>query len=182
MPKAIAVYCSSRLDINPIYIDAAEQLGKEMALRGDTLIYGGGSVGLMGVIAKAVHAHGGKVIGIIPEILNSIEIAYQPADELIITRDMRERKALMDQRSEAIITLPGGFGTLEELSEMLTHKHLGYHSKPIVILNINGFYDPMLRLFDHFYSENFANLNFKNSYFTATTVAEALDYIDLYHP
>ncbi|MEZ4745447.1 MAG: TIGR00730 family Rossman fold protein [Calditrichia bacterium] len=180
MPKSICVFCASSNNINEIYIENARQVGETIAKRGDTLIYGGGSVGLMGVVARAVHAHGGKVVGVIPEVLNKVEVAYELSDELVVTRDMRERKAIMDDRSDAVITLPGGFGTLEELIEMITHKQLLYHDKPIVLMNINGFYNPLAELFDHFFRENFARDQYRGIYHLADTVADAFEYIDAY--
>ncbi len=182
MPKSICVFCASSERVGEIYFENARQLGQRMAHRGDTLVYGGGNVGLMGALARAVHEHGGRVIGIIPEALRKPEVAYELADELIVTADMRERKAQMDARSDAIIALPGGFGTLEELVEMITMKQLYYHDKPIVLMNVNGFYEPLAELFEHFFSEKFAREVYRELYHLSPGTEEAFRYIDTYQP
>jgi uncharacterized protein (TIGR00730 family) len=156
----ICVYCSSSNDIAPSYFDAARALGTALAQHGWPLVYGGGSVGLMGALAEAVHAAGGKVIGIIPQALLDREVGYLEADELIVTTTMRERKRLMDERADAFVTLPGGFGTLEELLEIITLKQLHYHEKPIIIVNVNGFYDALLAQFAHIFEAGFASKRF----------------------
>ncbi len=182
MPKSICVFCSSSNHVGEVYFENARKVGEIIAKRGDTLVYGGGDVGLMGALARSVHEHGGRVVGIIPEALRLPEVAYELSDELIVTRDMRERKALMDEKSDAIITLPGGFGTLEEVIEMITMKQLFYHDKPIVLLNINRFYDPLAALFEHFFQEKFAREVYRELYHLSPTVAETFDYIDNYQP
>lgn len=154
--KSICVYCGSSEDIDPAYRQAAKDLGKLIAQNGDQLIYGGGSVGLMGDCARAVHEFGGKVVGVIPDSLKGPEIAYHNADELIITDTMRERKQIMDDRADAFVVLPGGFGTLEELAEILVLKILGYTDRPLIIVNPDGFYDPLIELFNHFVEKEFA--------------------------
>ena len=152
----ICVYCSSSDNIKRDYFPIAAALGKLIAEHGDTLIWGGGRVGLMGETARAVHANGGRVVGVIPESMTSVEIAYDNADELIVTQTMRQRKHEMDERSDAFVILPGGFGTLEELAEILVLKILKYHDRPMILLNAHGFYDKLLDLFDHFVEEKFA--------------------------
>lgn len=154
--KSICVYCGSSDDIDPAYRQAAKDLGKLIGSQGDQLIYGGGSVGLMGDCARAVHEHGGRVVGVIPESLTTAEIAYHNADELIITQTMRERKQIMDDRADAFVVLPGGFGTLEELAEILVLKILKYTDRPLIIVNPDGFYDPLMELFNHFVEKKFA--------------------------
>lgn len=139
MNKVICVYASSSNLIDRKYFDIASQLGEAIARNGDTLLFGGGVRGLMGAAATAVHRHNGRVVGIIPEALNQKGVVYETCDELIVTKSLRERKAIMDERSDAFIALPGGFGTLEELLEIITLKQLKYHNKPIVILNFDGF-------------------------------------------
>ena len=156
----ICVYCSSSNDIALGYFDAARALGTVLAQRGWLLVYGGGSVGLMGAVAKAVHSSGGTVIGIIPQALLDREVGYLEADELIVTTTMRERKRLMDERADAFVTLPGGFGTLEELLEIITLKQLHYHDKPIIIVNMDGFYDPLLDQFARIFEAGFASKRF----------------------
>lgn len=152
----ICVYCSSSDLIKRDYFPIARAVGTLIGQHRDTLIWGGGRVGLMGETARAVHAAGGRVVGVIPKSLTCVEIAYQEADELIVTETMRERKHIMDQRADAFLILPGGFGTLEELAEILVLKILHYHDRPVVLLNALGFYDKLLALFDHFVEEQFA--------------------------
>ncbi len=147
--KRICVYCGSGPGINPAFIDAARKLGTAMAKNGIGLVYGGGAVGLMGAIAKAVKENGGHVTGIIPEFLMSRERAAMGIDDLVVTRDMHERKRLMFERADAFVALPGGVGTLEELVEQLTWVQLGRHKKPVVLANIEGFWDPLCVLLDH---------------------------------
>ncbi|MEM9415621.1 MAG: TIGR00730 family Rossman fold protein [Planctomycetota bacterium] len=154
--KSICVYCSSSDNIDPAYRGPAKRLGQLIAEQGDQLVYGGGSVGLMGDIARAIHEHGGKVVGVIPESLTQAEVAYHNADELIITKTMRERKQIMDDKADAFIVLPGGFGTLEELAEILVLKILGYTDRPLIVVNPDGFYDPLVTLFQHFVDHGFA--------------------------
>ena len=154
--RSICVYCSSSDHIDPVFRQPAKDMGRLIAQHGDQLVYGGGSVGLMGDCARAVHEHGGKVVGVIPESLTTAEIAYHNADELIVTKTMRERKQIMDERADAFVVLPGGFGTLEELAEILVLKILGYTDRPLIIVNPAGFYDPLIELFNHFVEHKFA--------------------------
>lgn len=145
----ICVYCSASTTLDSSFHTVAADLGGKMAARGDTLVYGGGSNGLMGEVARAVHNGGGKVHGIIPKALVEKETAYQLADELIITQDMRQRKAEMERRADAFVVLPGGIGTLDEVFEILSLRQLRLTLKPLVVLNQNGFYDPLYALLDH---------------------------------
>src|SRR5437867_216516 len=133
--RAICVFSSSSDAVAPHYVELAQSFGALLARRHMGLVYGAGRVGLMGVLARAVHAHGGRVIGVIPDFLRAQEVAYEEADELIVTRDLRERKAIMESRYDAFVALPGGFGTLEEILEILTLKQLATHAKPVVFLN-----------------------------------------------
>lgn len=178
----ICVYSSSSNHIDKIYHEAAYQLGCEIAKRGDTFLYGGGQLGLMGQCAKGVHDSNGKVIGIIPEALNIKGVVYDYCDELIVTEDMRTRKKIMDERSDAIIALPGGFGTLEELLEMITLKQLNYHNKPIAILNTQGFYDELMDTFEKLIELNFARPTMKSCYYVNHEIKDILNYIDQYQP
>lgn len=180
--KGICVFCASSDAVEACYFDAATELGAEIARRNYSLVYGGASVGLMRAAAHAVHAERGHVIGIIPEAIRDMGIAYETADELIVTRTMGERKAIMNERSEAFIVLPGGFGTLEEFFEVLTLRQLKYHNKPIVLLNVNGFFDPLLELFDHLYTARFARVEHRSLYHVASTAAEAVEYVENYKP
>lgn len=175
----LCVYCASSNRIDPAYFALAEAMGQQLVARGHRLIYGGGNVGLMGALARSVHASGGHVTGVIPEALKAIEgVAYDVADELIVTQTMQERKALMFTRAEAFLVLPGGFGTLEELLEVLTLKQLGYHARPIVLVNAFGFFDPLLALFDHFIHTGFAREGHRGLLRTVSAPEEALDVLE----
>ena len=182
MNKTICVYSSSSCNIDRLYFEVAEELGEAIALRGDTFLFGGGMIGLMGATAEAVHKHHGKVIGVIPKALNIKGVVYDYCDELVITEGMRERKAVMDARSDAFIALPGGFGTLEEVLEIITLKQLKYHTKPVVILNTAGFYDSLLAQFEEIIDQKFAKPESKGLYYVTSNLNEALEYIDSYQP
>jgi uncharacterized protein (TIGR00730 family) len=147
--KAICVYCGSSPGTDPAFIEAARGFGKILAENDIRLVYGGGSIGLMGAVAAAVIDNGGAATGIIPEFLTAKERPKRLAQEQIVTRDMHERKRTMFDRSDAFVALPGGLGTLEELVEQMTWAQLGRHKKPILIANINGFWDPLLVLIKH---------------------------------
>jgi uncharacterized protein (TIGR00730 family) len=151
----ICVYCGSGDGKGQVYLAAAEALGRDMAKRGIGLVYGGGSLGLMGQVARGVLAGGGKVTGIIPHFLQSKEKMLKEVQELILVDDMHQRKQLMFERADAFVALPGGIGTLEELVEQLTWAQLGRHNKPIVLANINGFWSPFLKLLGHMRDESF---------------------------
>lgn len=180
MQKTICVFCSSSSAVDEVYFEAARNLGKAIAGQGWGLVYGGSDVGLMGAVARAVHLHGGTVVGIIPQTIHARGIAYETADELLITKDLRERKAEMERRADAFIAMPGGFGTLEEIVEVLTLKQLQTHAKPILFLNTNGFYDPLITLFEHYYQQQFAKPDTRKLYHVATDVENAVDYILTY--
>jgi uncharacterized protein (TIGR00730 family) len=153
--KTICVYCGSSAGTNPRFIEAASAFGKILAENGIRLVYGGGSNGLMGAVANGVLDHGGSVTGIIPEFLNSRERMLTRVQELVVTPDMHERKRLMFERSDAFVALPGGIGTLEELVEQLTWQQLGRHSRPVLLANIEGFWEPLLALMTHMRSTQF---------------------------
>ena len=153
--KTVCVYCGSGPGTNPRFVEAAEALGKIFAENNIRLVYGGGSVGLMGAIAKSVLTHGGAVTGIIPDFLRARELALNSVQEMVVTPDMHERKRLMFERSDAFVALPGGVGTLEELVEMMTWQQLGRHAKPILLANIEGFWEPLLALLAHMRSAEF---------------------------
>jgi hypothetical protein len=171
---AVCVYCGSSNHVDGGFVAVAQQAGEAIAKRGWSLIYGGGSTGLMGAVARAAQSHGGKVVGVLPRAMTDTEAAYLAADELLFTDTMRQRKHEMDQRADAFLVLPGGFGTLEELSEVITHRYLRFHRKPIVILNHKGFYDPLLTLFDHFIQHGFACENYRKTWAVTATVDEAV--------
>ena len=147
--NAICVYCGSSPGTDPTFVEAARDFGKILAHSGIRLVWGGGSVGLMGAIASSVIEHGGAATGIIPEFLTAKERPRRLAQEQIITRDMHERKRIMFDRADAFVALPGGIGTLEELVEQMTWAQLGRHKKPILIVNVNGFWNPLLSLLAH---------------------------------
>jgi uncharacterized protein (TIGR00730 family) len=147
--NAVCVYCGSSPGTDPAFVKTARDFGKILAENGVRLVYGGGSIGLMGAVASAVIEHGGAATGIIPEFLTAKERPRRLAQEQIVTRDMHERKRTMFERADAFVALPGGLGTLEELVEQLTWAQLGRHKKPIMIVNINGFWDPLLVLIAH---------------------------------
>ena len=147
--KAICVYCASGPGTNPAFVTAARNFGRILAENYVRLVYGGGSIGLMGALAESVLDHGGQVTGVIPDFLVARELMLQRAQERIITPDMHERKRVMFERADAFVALPGGVGTLEELVEQLTWAQLGRHKKPILLANIKGFWDPLCALLDH---------------------------------
>src|ERR1700743_2083655 len=153
--KTVCVYCASGPATNPHFIESAKAFGKAMAENGIRLVYGGGSLGIMGAVASSVLDHGGIGTGIIPDFLQFKENALKRVQEMIVTPDMHERKRLMFERSDAFIALPGGIGTLEELVEQLTWQQLGRHSKPILMANIDGFWEPLLALLEHMRSTEF---------------------------
>jgi uncharacterized protein (TIGR00730 family) len=160
--RKICVYCGSGPGIDPAFIESARAFGAILAKNGVGLVFGGGSVGMMGAIAKSVLDHGGKVTGIIPEFLVAREHAMRGADNLIVTRDMHERKRKMFEMADAFVAMPGGIGTLEEVIEQMTWVQLGRHRKPILLANIKRFWEPLCALIDHMKNLEFirADLNF----------------------
>jgi uncharacterized protein (TIGR00730 family) len=153
--RRVCVFCGSQTGNDPVYAHAARELGQLLARRGIGLVYGGGQVGLMGVIAGAALAAGGEVIGVIPENLKRRELAYENLTELFVTQTMHERKQRMADLADGFVALPGGFGTLEEFCEIVTWAQLGIHSKPCALLNVNRYYDALLALLDHALHEGF---------------------------
>ena len=153
--RTVCVYCGSGPGNNPRFVEAAIAFGKSLAGNGIRLVYGGGSIGLMGAVATSVLDHGGTVTGIIPGFLTSRENALTRVQEMIVTPDMHERKRLMFERSDAFVALPGGVGTLEELVEQLTWQQLGRHSKPVLLANIDGFWEPLFALIQHMRATEF---------------------------
>jgi uncharacterized protein (TIGR00730 family) len=153
--RRVCVFCGSSSGARPAYAEAAEWMGRTLAGRGIGLVYGGGCVGLMGTVADAALAAGGEVIGVIPEALVAKEVAHTGLTELRVVRSMHERKALMAELSGAFVALPGGYGTLEEFCEVLTWAQLGLHARPCGLLNVAGYYDPLLALLDHAVAERF---------------------------
>ncbi len=155
--KHLCVFCGSSLGYRAVFRETAVELGQALVERGIRLVYGGGHVGLMGVVADTVLAGGGEVVGVIPQFLKDWEVAHGGVTELVVTQTMHERKAHMAELADAFVALPGGFGTLDELFEILTWKQLRLHAKPIVLLNAEGFFDPLLRMADAMVTEGFVN-------------------------
>ena len=174
----ICVFCASSNDASPRYLEVAWTLGGLMVERGHTLIYGGGSVGLMGELAREVQQGGGRVVGVIPERLSTEEIAFEAAEELLVTADMAERKNIMIERAEAFICLPGAFGTLDEMLEIITLKQLDYHDKPIVLVNTDGFYDTLLGFFRRLEEERLIYKECLELYEAVSDVESALDLLE----
>lgn len=176
-PRALCVFCGSRHGDRPSYADAATRLGSRLAAEGIALVYGGGRVGLMGVIADAVKASGGRVVGVIPDFLVRREVGNNHVDELIITASMHERKQRMFDLADGFVVLPGGIGTLDEAIEILSWKQLYQHSKPVVILNVDGYWRPLLALIDAAVRSGFATEWTRQLYEVVETVDEVLPVI-----
>ena len=155
--SAVCVYCGSREGIEPAFLREAEALGQALALAKIKLVYGGASIGMMGTIARSVLQHGGHVTGIIPKFLTALETPLEGVNERILTEDMHQRKQIMFNRADAFVVMPGGIGTLEEAFEMLTWRQLHRHRKPIVFVNIKGYWDSLIALFDHVVDMGFAH-------------------------
>ncbi|MGN6573901.1 MAG: TIGR00730 family Rossman fold protein [Pseudolabrys sp.] len=172
--RKICVYCGSSPGTDPAYVKAAQEFGRILAEQKVSLVYGGGALGLMGALAYSVLDHGGEVTGIIPEFLMSRERALRGTHELIITRDMHERKRKMFDMADAFVTLPGGVGTLEEVVEQITWMQLGRHKKPILLANINGFWDPLCALLDHMKTLEFVNARLSFSVLVTEKVGSIL--------
>ena len=178
-PRHVCVYCSSSAAVDRGHVAVARDLGAALAGRGDVLVWGGATVGLMGEVARAARAAGGRTIGVIPESLLAVEIADHAADELVITPDMLSRKGELARRADAFVALPGGFGTIEELLEQITGRLLGFHDKPIVLADVDGFWQPLLDLFEHLYRERFARPESRQGYAVATDVESILTLLDV---
>jgi cytokinin riboside 5'-monophosphate phosphoribohydrolase len=174
-PLSICVFCASASGLPAVHHQAARDLGHELGRRGHRLVYGGGNVGLMGEVARATHQAGGRVHGVIPRVLVDRELAYDPADELVVTETLRERKAEMDARADAFVALPGGFGTLEELLEVLTLRQLRLHDRPVVLVNVAGYWDPFLAMVRSMVEQGFAPSGEGRLFTVATTASEAID-------
>ena len=172
--NALCVYCGSSPGTDPAFVEAARHFGKILADNGVRLVYGGGSVGLMGALADAVLEHGGDVTGVIPEFLTKRERPRKLAQELIVTQDMHERKRTMFERADGFIAFPGGIGTLEELVEQMTWVQLGRHKKPILIANINRYWDPLLTLIEHMRVQQFVPSALRVDFLVANQMEEIL--------
>jgi hypothetical protein len=173
--KNILIFCGSSLGTQPVYEQTAAEIGKYLAENGYTVVYGGGNVGLMGTTARAALAAGGEVVGIIPYFLANREGLQLEVTELIQVDTMLERKQIMAQRSDAVITLPGGYGTMDEIFEELTASQLGFHKRPIGILNINGFYDPLILMLDNMVKEGFLRPENRRLLLVANNLTEMME-------
>ena len=180
--RRICVFCGSRPGNRPEYVVAARRLGALLAERGIGLVYGGASVGVMGAIANAALKAGGEVIGVIPEALVSREVAHDHLTELHVVKNMHERKAMMDELTDAVIALPGGLGTFEELFEAMTWAQLGIHTKAIGLLNVHGFYGGLLTLVDHAIEQGFALPEHRGLFVAASEPDALLDLILAFEP
>jgi uncharacterized protein (TIGR00730 family) len=179
MIRNIAVFCASANGSHSVYRQAAEQLGRALGARDIGIIYGGANVGLMQAVAESALAVGGKVIGVIPEVLVDLEVAHHGITELHVTSTMHTRKALIGEKADAFIALPGGFGTFEELFEVLAWHTLKLHAKPVLLLNINGFYDKLLAFLDHCVVEGMLKPKNREIILISDTVEEALIKLQL---
>lgn len=180
--KRICVFCGSNSGIDPVFLETAEKVGKFLVSENVELVYGGGRVGLMGKIADTVLANGGRVIGVIPEALAIKEVAHQGLTELYIVDSMHERKALMAELSDGFIALPGGFGTFEELCEIITWAQLGIHQKPCALLNVNGFYDHLIAQIDLSVSQNFIRDEHRRLVLVESEIGQLYELMKNYEP
>lgn len=171
--RNVAVFCASAQGRNPRFSDAAAEVGRELAARSLGLIYGGSRIGLMNTVAESCLAAGGRVVGVIPEVLVDLEVAHHGLSELHVVSTMHQRKAMMSDRADAFLVLPGGLGTLEELFEVLAWQTLRLHSKPIVLLNLDGFFDDLLRFLDHATAEGLIRPESRAALLVATDVVQA---------
>jgi uncharacterized protein (TIGR00730 family) len=178
----ICVFCSSSDAVDGEYFTVASELGALIVKGGHTLVFGGGRVGLMGALARAAHENGGRVVGIIPRFMDRPRVTYAESDEIIVTEDLRERKARMMGIADAFIALPGGFGTLEEIAETITQKHFGFVKGPLVLINHARFYDPLADMFEKYYAERFAKQDFRSACVFVKSPAHAMDSLRDFTP
>ncbi|HEX4055870.1 MAG TPA: TIGR00730 family Rossman fold protein [Tepidisphaeraceae bacterium] len=177
MIRNVTVYCASSRTLAENYRQAAGALGRAIALKGWGVIYGGDRAGLMGQLADGACEAGGKVIGIMPERLMKPDVINERCDEMVVARDMRHRKGMLEDRCDAMIALPGGLGTLEEFFEVVVGRQLGYHNKPIVLLNVAKFYDPLLAMIEHGIEHRFIKPECRELFFVAESVEQAIGYL-----
>lgn len=180
--RNIAVFCGSSPGHNPVYVQTAAQLGRKLAEKEITLVYGGAQVGCMGALAEGCLDAGGKVIGVIPEKLKRVEIAHRQLTQLFVVNTMHERKAMMADLADAFIALPGGAGTLEEWFEVFTWAQLGYHEKPCCLLNVNRYFDPLITLLDHAVEQGFMKQAYRNMIIVESEIDPLLTALDRYVP
>ena len=180
MKHNVCVYCSSSNTLDESYYVSARELGTLLGQNNMNLVYGGSNVGLMYEVAKNAQLNGAKIYGVMPEKFQDWGLQQPNLTKLIITKDMRERKATMEKHADAFIAMPGGFGTFEEIFEILVAKQLSYHNKPVIFMNFDGYYDNMFKMFDTVYQNSFAKEETKTLYFIANTLEEMFDYIQNY--
>ena len=180
--KSVCVYCGSSSGARPLYVEAARAFGRALVEHDLALIYGGGKVGLMGTIADTVMEAGGRAIGVIPELLVSKEIGHKGLTELHVVPDMHHRKKMMADLSDAFVAMPGGVGTLEELFEAYTWAQLGYHQKPVAVLNIDGFYDPLIAMLKHTVQEGFMRQTYLDALEFDSDATELIGKLQRYQP
>ena len=180
--RRVCVFCGSSPGANPAYLTAAQAMGRALAARGLGLVYGGGSVGLMGALARAVLDGGGLVTGVIPRALLDLGVGETKVSELVVTDGLRDRKAIMDERGDAFVALPGGLGTMEEVLEALTLKQLGYHRKAVAVLDLDGFFDPLWTQFQRGIDEGFIKPEFLDLWYPAPDVDALVRYLEGYEP
>jgi len=180
--QSVCVFCGSSSGADPIYVDVADRLGKLLAAEGITLVYGGACVGLMGAVADATLAAGGKAIGVLPDFLRRKELAHPRLTELFVVSSMHERKARMAELADGFIALPGGMGTLEEFCEIITWAQLGLHQKPCCLLNVQEYYEPLLRFVDRMAGEGFLKEQQKGLVLSADTPEKALAAMRAFEP
>ena len=178
--KRVCIFASSCNYLEQSYYKAAEEFGDMLGKSGFDMVYGGSSLGLMWACASKVKENGAQIIGVMPEKLHNLGVNTDECVELFVTPCMRSRKAKMDEISDAVVALPGGFGTLEELSEMIVQKQLGYNNKPIVILNINGFYDKLIAFFEQMIEMKFASSSARELFFVTQNPCDAIEYLKNY--
>jgi uncharacterized protein (TIGR00730 family) len=180
--QKICVYASSSDAVDEVFFSDASKLGELIAENGYGLIYGGAKIGLMGEVAEGVLKKNSSATGVIPKALNIEGIVNNNCTELIITENMRERKKIMEEGADAFITLPGGFGTLEEILEIIASKQLGFHNKPVVILNTDGYYDMLVATFENLFDKRFTKEGYRYLYYVASSPSDAINYIKNYTP
>lgn len=180
--KRICVYCSSSNNLEEKFYIFAQEFGEKLAKNGYDMVYGGTTVGLMGVIANNALTNGADVIGVIPERIASFGLKHPKLAKVIITKDMRDRKATMEKYADAFICAPGGFGTFEEVFEIMVAKQLNYHNKPIIFLNFDNYYGNLFKMFDKIYECKFAKEETKSLYYIANSVDDAFEYLKNYKP
>ena len=180
--KSLCIYCSSSNHLPDKFYEISRELGEKLAKNGYNMVYGGTVVGMMGVIADTASKFGAKVTGVIPERIEAFGLKHPALAQVVITKDMRERKATMEKLSDGFIAMPGGFGTFEEVFEILVAKQLGYHNKPVIFMNFDNYYSNLFKMFDTIYENKFAKEETKSLYFIANSLDETFEYLKSYSP